>query len=583
MAKQDLDKLFESGDDVDALFESGEDVGQAAGEGSDLMDVARGAGQGLSMGFADELYGAAKALPSVLDGKQAFLDKYRQEQKAAEEAYEASKERSPFLTGGAELGGAILSGFATGGLGAGGKAAQGASKLAKIGNLAKGAAIAGAVEGAGKSKGGEGEVLEDILAGGTFGAVTGATLGAGGEIAKGLRGTAAKIAEESPFARQVMKSFELGGEGQRVYSEAQQISRFAKESGKNADELLGKIKEADQLLGSNVQKSVQEAQQNGVVIDIGDDIKRSASDLVNYYNINPSFDMDNKIRGILSKLSDRSISSMGPEELRSYKAFVEESIQKLKGSTTPESNQIRGNLVQLAQDVDAKLKGAIPNYREAARQFSEFRSKFVEPLERRGMPEGFKADRTGSIATRTPGIATGAEKMFATATTPGAGGEAGQRVLGELTEGLEALQQSKNPVAGIFGKPEDFLKETKGKADVSAIYKQTRGLGNVETSGSGLFSNILSLGKNAAFTGANMLGEATPKVLNLDANAMQMLGQKMQQTPAFQHLGNALLDGAANKNQSRINAVVFTLLQKPQGRKLLEDLGIAQDASEDNK
>lgn len=563
-------------------------------------DFGRGIVAGGSLGFADELVGVASAIPAVMDGKEAFLKKYREEQKASEAAFEAARERSPVANLAGELAGGIGTGFLTGGLGAGGAATTagklGAKEAAKFftkeglkqagkkaANVAGTTALLGAVEGAGRSEGtlGSKEMLSDVVAGGTFGGLIGGSLSGAADLGKGAVQAGKELLTEapSPFMRQAAKAFDLGTEGKRIYSEATQVEDLSRRASKNAEDLVGKIKQADAELGKAVGESISNATTRGVTINVGPEIKQSAEDLVRYYGINPNLDLSGKVRKVLSELSERSQSNMNPEELRSYKSFLEQSLASFKGSTSPEVNQVRNNLVSLLGGIDDKLKTSIPEYRKAAQQFSEFRTKFVEPLERQGLPEGAKPDVRGSLASREPTIFKGAEKLYGSATAPGATGNIGQRILGEVTEGVDELAKTSSPASKILGTAEEFAKDTRSKADVSSIYEQVRGLGNTTSTGSGLLSQALSLGRNTAFTGANVAGEAVSKVgknvYNMDVNAARRIGEQMLANPALKYMGEALIKGAENGNQSRINAVMFALLQKPQGRELLQDMGLA--------
>ena len=114
----------------------------------------RGAAQGASFGFGDEL----AALPAVLPGGETYGDAVGR----IRDGNRAAKERHPLTYFGGELSGAV----ATGGTG-----------LARMGAV-KGGAAGGAAYGAGSAEGG----LGDRAKGGAVGAATGALFGKGTEV-----------------------------------------------------------------------------------------------------------------------------------------------------------------------------------------------------------------------------------------------------------------------------------------------------------------------------------------------------------------------------------------------------------------
>jgi len=593
MADNKLEDLFEAGEDLDLAFEAGEDVPVEATALQDAKDLGLGVAGGFTAGFADEIYGGATALPSLIDGKEAFLKRYREQQKSSEKAFKEAEERSPGLNLTGELAGGLALAYLTGGAGgaavtktAGKQALKLLSKEGlkqagkKAANVAGTTALLGAVEGAGRSEGtlGSKEMLSDIVAGGTYGGLIGGGLSGAADLGKGaIQAGKELLGSSSPFIRQAAKSFDLGTEGKRIYSEALQTEDLAGRAARDAESLVGKIKQADAELGKAVGESISNATTRGVTINVGPEIKQSAEDLVKYYSINPNLDLSGKVRKVLGELGQRSQSNMNPEELRSYKAFLEQSLDSFKGSTSPEVNQVRNNLVSLLGGIDDKLKTSIPEYRKAAQQFSEFRTRFVEPLERQGLPEGAKPDVRGSLASREPTIFRGAEKLYSSATAGGQTGSVGQRILGELMSGVDGLAKTKNPASGLFGTAKEFAKDTRDKADISSIYSQVMGSGHNQQ-----LAIEKSLSRNLTYAAANIAGEAVSKVgknvYNMDVNAARSIGERMLANPALKYMGEALIKGAENGNQSRINAVMFALLQKPQGRELLQDMGLAGES-----
>ena len=168
-----------------------------------LESAGRGAMQGLSFGWADEI----QAKTEELFGGENY-DKRLAE---IREANKLAAETNPISYYGAD----ILSGFALP-IGSLGAAAKGAGMLAKAGKAAKAGAVIGGVTGAGTSEGTtSSEVAADALMGGTAGAVAGPLLeGAVGGVKGLMNRTGSKvgaIADVKDFYKYGKEGVELSG------------------------------------------------------------------------------------------------------------------------------------------------------------------------------------------------------------------------------------------------------------------------------------------------------------------------------------------------------------------------------------
>lgn len=167
-------------------------------EPSSLSDFLKGAGQGATLGFGDELLAALQAGSEVALGKPETSDLaelYRKYQQINEAAYKEAQERSPMLTLAGEIGGGFLM--------PGGAAVRGAKALgatSKLGQAALSGALVGGAAGIGQAEGGAS--LEKLAESGVTGAAIGGGLGAtmrglGALYEKGAKG-GKKYVEESP-------------------------------------------------------------------------------------------------------------------------------------------------------------------------------------------------------------------------------------------------------------------------------------------------------------------------------------------------------------------------------------------------
>lgn len=160
---------------------------------SGIESAIRGAAQGGTLGFADEITGALEA---------AFTPKtYRQARDESRAAYRQAQEDNPLAFGAGEVGGGLASLLLPGGA-----AAKGASLAGKVGAAALGGAVSGAGYSEEESLGG---IARDAA---VSGAVSGGLAGALGLAAKGVgklaKGYAAKAPER--FERHLAEDISEG-------------------------------------------------------------------------------------------------------------------------------------------------------------------------------------------------------------------------------------------------------------------------------------------------------------------------------------------------------------------------------------
>lgn len=160
------------------VSEQGGASGGSSGPGR-LASFGRGVAQGTTLGFADELTSAAKALPRLMPGGRSFGDEYSEEVAESRGEDQAARDAHPWAMGAGELTGAIAPALA-GGAGALVKGAQAGTRLARTAatgtRLARQGATLGALEATGRAEGNLLERVPEALAGGA----------AGGALAIGL-------------------------------------------------------------------------------------------------------------------------------------------------------------------------------------------------------------------------------------------------------------------------------------------------------------------------------------------------------------------------------------------------------------
>lgn len=245
--------------------------------------VARGAGQGVTLGFSDELIGLGKALFSdiggTLSGKDTrggFGQKYAKERDAEREANRRASDAHGFAYGASELGGGIASSFIPG---------LGIAKGASLAKTALGAAKLGAVGGLGSS---EAEDIPGMLvdAGGSA-LISGATAGVLHKILAGApgRSVARKLGDITDGATATQRDRVVGNAGGRVGDVLDVINDKAfKKAGRDAPKLLAVTEDAIEDTGAALDSAFGHAgmKTKGTrVQDVVDDVEKFARELGN--------------------------------------------------------------------------------------------------------------------------------------------------------------------------------------------------------------------------------------------------------------------------------------------------------------
>lgn len=189
---------------------------------SELESGVRGAAQGASFNFADEIAGGLAAIPTALQapfsdkiGWEDVIKKYQEERDESRQAYDAAREANPASYFGGELAGGVGTMFIPG-VGLAAKAAGAGIK----GGAALGAGY-GAISGLGGSEATDvAGMAKDVAVGAGLGGVVGAAVPA---VAKGIKKVAGLTDEfvlKGELAERLKDSYEMAGRGKHVLTKA---------------------------------------------------------------------------------------------------------------------------------------------------------------------------------------------------------------------------------------------------------------------------------------------------------------------------------------------------------------------------
>lgn len=178
---------------------SPDDIEEAPGE---IESFTRGAAQGVTLGFADELVGAAESTFGVLSGDSSALrlsGAYEKSRDESRDAFRTAEQANPYSYLAGEVSGSLASSAIPG---------LNVAKGATFGRRVAQAGVEGALAGMGLS---EEESLGEIAKDGALGATLGAGFqGIGEKVAAPLAGKAATLWNESQAGKKAADLFDTG-------------------------------------------------------------------------------------------------------------------------------------------------------------------------------------------------------------------------------------------------------------------------------------------------------------------------------------------------------------------------------------
>jgi hypothetical protein len=563
-------------------------------EPSTLSDLGTGAAQGLTFGFSDEALAALRAAHNVATTEKTIKDLpslYRQLQQLEQEKVRKAKEASPYAYFAGELGGGVLPALFTGG---GTAAARGATAVAEgakaasfLPSVVRGAKLGagyGALAGAGTSEAGiedTAELAKDIgkgvLGGGTFGAVAGA---AGDLVKKGI-----EAAGENRTLRQMGVAFAKGEEGVPLHGDSALEEKLAAMPAEAGSEVALKLKNAKDVLGQRIKDILETNKDFEVLADPGD--SSHVSDVLSLLETRKNlFGGSAKNQRALSLVEKFESDSLTPTEARDLKNILKQTAHKYR-QADPE---VYDPLSDFAESLTQKLN-KIPGFQDANQNYTQFLKSAQETLLSGGTPietlETFLSDAP-KANEKLAGIL---EDIIRKVEQPGSASDKQRTTLYEMLKNLKNLEAQKPGLLKEIGfDPDKVLKQIREAGDVYATSTAIRGyephlspvksvLGSVTPRGTAYKAaeatgKLVSAAKRGAaraektlpgklskeaFTwSSDKLGEVAQKLLSSSDKKLQMLGQG--------------LSGSLEKGGVAPRAVLFTILQSPDARRVIADM-----------
>lgn len=489
-------------------------------------------------------------------------------------------------------------------------------------------AVYGGLSSEGKVIGATPEELQKEIKDTSIGALTGGVFGAGVSAAaqtlplakEAVKSKIGNYIDDSPFFRQVKKAKELGEEGYNVSSDkakyglennllpgqegpAPKPGLISKDTDASRD-LVNRIYQVDDQLGQKVGKAIDTATDKGVTIDLKDEMLNSVNTFKNMIEKDQTLMANPKAKKLYDTIfnlaENKESTSFTPKEIQSLRTQVVDFSDSIK-QKDPYVASLGYNF---QRDIGNTLKEAIPEYKIAAERFESFRRLVPETLISGSTPVDISGVKLGNLKNGDAKLFDSAKNMLQGAMKPGHGAKEEAETYVNFLKGLKQfeaedaqrvkqglIKQSELPKMIDTTEPSQakgMEKLIRDKADESAMLQQVWGVNPQEGPKSvikGAIAGISSTGRGVTMNMANKYGlykdtllkpMAKPvklmgKLNNFTEEQVKALGQKLSETPGVSSVGKALLDGLENKDQAKVNAAIFSIMQNPQARILLND------------
>lgn len=324
-----------------------------------LESLGAGTAQGLTLDFADELYGGGRAaLDKLLGEEQPYSDIYKERRDEAREYFNKAAKENPIAYGIGEYGiGGILPAMATGGTSAMAKAgAKGAVKAAEkvtAKELAKAGAKFGAISGAGRST--EEDVTgiaKDVVMGAGTGAIASTLMGTGLEKVKNIAG----YLNDLPSVQKIKDVYNAAKSGKSTFDKnAAEIVR--NETDNLINNFSSKLSDLRQTAGKGISESMKEADQSVSIILKMDDIQKMIDD---FNPRNPEQDrLKIELQNILNNTKQEEVvEKLVPKRFVENPVDVAEKNLQKKIDTYNTKAEMVGepsNIQQYGRDTDTEL------------------------------------------------------------------------------------------------------------------------------------------------------------------------------------------------------------------------------------
>jgi hypothetical protein len=425
-----------------------------------------------------------------------------------------------------------------------------------------------------------------------------------GEMGGKIADKASQIAEDSPLFRQAKVAYQKYGQQYGVNPKSEKAIKegiqgieggtpFSLLDKNRAANISQEILEKDKSLGAIVGNSLEEAAQTGQKIDADDLVKDTYKKVVDLATEMPSLTKDENFNKIMTKVLSRDYKTASPRDIKNAMDEITNTIERI-GSykyPSPELEEAPRILRELRRGLDQRLKDQVPSYRDAAERFAQYRSTYIEQPIAGGLDPALDDIYYGSMKKGDKKLQDAYEDLVKRSTGDSQSIETTEERYARLLQKAKEFQTAEQGrvAAGkiktpITDDPMKFMQQIKDFADDAAVRRSTRHTQESQAGGTIALKNaagIANTGKGAILTASYLAGKASntnlaKKVSNLSrtvynapAQTLSNLATKLESTPGLGALGKSLREGLENSDSTKRNAALFTIMQNPNARLLI--------------
>jgi hypothetical protein len=566
--------------------------------------------------------------------EETALEKYRTYQQGVEQAQEEAAARSPVASIGGEITGSITGGALLGpllGFGAGAGKLKSISDIARDSGKAKAAmelltrgatsyakatpliAAEAALTSKEQLSGPEArpeELGKDVLGGLAFGipavfgleAASQGTKMLGGkveEVAKKFEGRIQKAIqdEDSPKLRQLVKAYKEYGQDLGIHprSHAADIgpAGFAQRDQKAVNSVLDVLNSADQKLGQEVGDSLVKATEKGSLININPEIESAFNRISELSKVIPQLGKNRKSQDAYAKILQGK-NNFSPVELKNLIDDIDSSIGIFKAATNkgPQEVSTLNELIQFRKNISDTLKKSVPEYRDSAQKFEQFRN-VLEQIVSGDKPADITEKFYGNLKNQQDKLYTNILDMVEKVQSTSASAQPARTAFSNLMESLGRFEQANPSKAKELFDSQGLRKFILNASDDSVLRSSARNV--MESRGVMPDLKEAFIGK-LPITGAYLAGKTTKKaaglaqkplvkgtvnlskrIYNAPAQSLSNVASKLEATGKFKNLGKALRESIESGDTYKKNAALFTIMQNPNAKALISSDDLEED------
>lgn len=464
-----------------------------------------------------------------------------------------------------------------------------------------------------------GEFATDVASGMAYGlpamiagqGITDVVMPAG---AAGLRKTGDVLREaldESPIGRQTEIAFKKYGQQYKVNPTSEKFVKYGDmkvEGGvpssewniNRAQEVVGRIKKADSKLIDSMEESLAAATKVGKTINAQDLADQAFQEIQTLATELPTILKDSNFNAMMSKALGRGYKDLTPKQIKASIKDITNSIEKIQGMKlpSPELQEAEKILRGLRNNLDERLKQTIPEYATAARRFYDFRRAYMEQPISGAMSPEVNDILYSTLNKAEPKLIGAYEDLIARSTADShatADVETNfSKLMGALTDfeqkELSLLSQGKIKEPVMPG-AKQFMQQISDYSDDAAVRRQTRKTQESQGGEKAFAKNLLGLGETGRgmalsagyYTGritaskpAQKVARMSRNIYNAPAETLASLGESLKANKKTRSLGVALLEGIQNGDAQKRNAALFTIMQNPNARAIVEEQDVEE-------